>query len=586
MEEKEEKDITEQAPPKQKTGSNDVPTAQVVGPDPSTPQKETNADITSRIKNLDDSALADFYIDTDILDPLVKEGYDIANRVHTMPEFYHNSMLTFPSFTQEYVRKLYDVDQQQEAAKQLEADIREYLEWYPEAINNVQRIDELLAEDARNRRNPEEDQNALDNRNVNGGGGNISGGNGGAGYSPYSGSPYQSLNPSPYTYTPYTYTPYTYTPYTYSTDWDNIYQRQSYTYDDNYDYSRLKNTYTYENPFDYDYNRNINTNDNNRRNYDTSVARQSLTDPNSYLKNRDWNTNSNSYDPYSSSRTPYSLANLNPATLTPYSNSNLPNSSTFSALDNSLNGINGDGTDANGGGKSGDLNGLDGKSSLLSVLESGSKKIASGLLSGKGSNTNALTGKFGFNGDNVFGQKSYATTSVAGAGLAMGIAGLAGGLYLNAKNKYYIFTPEDWEETDEEVKNAIIWCFKEAGMTDEEMDDFVTHSYRIKTSELDEHIKKLEKVINNDEQIATDFVNTYHFSIFDEDNHVDPYLLFVIMVIDGKYINDEVNFYNILNPYLDDENDIDFLYSGIDSNEYLYEEEDALQEITNDLVTE
>lgn len=215
---------------------------------------------------------------------------------------------------------------------------------------------------------------------------------------------------------------------------------------------------------------------------------------------------------------------------------------------------NGDGTD---GGKIKGGSSLDGKSSLLNALQRGTSKLASRL-----SPTGGLAG-----------QKSFASASLAGAGLALGAAGIAGGLLLAGKSGYYTFTPEDWEETEDQVKANIEENFKRFGMTDEEFEAFKVSTYRIKSSELNGHIKKVEKAFSISEGIVDEFINQYHYSIFDEDDEVDKYLLFLTMAIDGMNTTDEVNIYNILNPYFEDEDDVDFIYTGIILDEYLYDEE-------------
>ena len=240
-----------------------------------------------------------------------------------------------------------------------------------------------------------------------------------------------------------------------------------------------------------------------------------------------------------------------------------PTLSTLSALDSDDNGggIGGvGGNGSNGGDGTGKIKGgtsLDGKSSLLSALQRGTTKLASRL-----SPTGGLAG-----------QKSLASASLAGAGLAMGAAGIAGGLLLAGKAGYYTFTPEDWEETEEEVKASLEDNFKKHGMTDEEFEAFKVSTYRIKSSELNGHIKKVEKAFSVSEEIVDEIINQYHYSIFDEDDEVDKYLLFLTMAIDGMNTTDEVNIYNILNPYFEDDDDVDFIYTGIILDEYLYDEE-------------
>ena len=225
------------------------------------------------------------------------------------------------------------------------------------------------------------------------------------------------------------------------------------------------------------------------------------------------------------------------------------------------------------GGKSGSSHSVDSSSSnssrptssLLGVMEKGNSKVVPGITPGTG----------------LTGQRSFATRALTGAGLLVGAAGLAGGIYLATKNGYYVFTPEDWEDTDEDVQNAILQNFREAGMSEADIGEFTNSTYRIKTGELNEHVKKVEKAFDINPEIVDEFVNMYHFSIFDENNSVDHYLLFLVMAIDGMNKSDSVNFYNILNPLFEDE-DIDFIYSGIDLSEYLYDDDDDVEDVVEE----
>ena len=174
------------------------------------------------------------------------------------------------------------------------------------------------------------------------------------------------------------------------------------------------------------------------------------------------------------------------------------------------------------------------------------------------------------------GQKNFAAKSLAGTGIALGIAGITGGLFL-AKGRYYTFTPEDWEETEPEIQSAIIDDFKAAGMSEEEIEEFKISTFKIEMKELNEHIKKVEKAFAANELVAEEFASQYGFTVFDEDGDVDKYLLFIIMGIDGRNPNADVNFYNIVNPYLE-EDDINFIYTGINLSDYLYDAEGEEEE--------
>ena len=174
------------------------------------------------------------------------------------------------------------------------------------------------------------------------------------------------------------------------------------------------------------------------------------------------------------------------------------------------------------------------------------------------------------------GQKNLALGALTGAGLALGAAGIAGGLYL-AKGGYYTFTPEDWDATDPIIQQAIINDFLEAGMDQNAIEDFKNSTFRIKSSELNEHIKKVEKAYKVDPSIDQQFVDLYHYTVIDASGEVDEYLLFITMGIDGMNADPKYNFYNILNPYFE-EDDIDFIYTGINLADYLYDNEEYEEE--------
>ncbi|MBQ3306805.1 MAG: hypothetical protein IJG68_01270 [Bacilli bacterium] len=472
---------------------------------------------TSKSETATDTAgsLLDFNLDTSKLNPLIEEGYRIADRIHTMDEFYRLSLETFPEFTRDYVRNLYQTSNQQEAALQLEKDLREYLDWYSEAVKNIQDVDNTLADqvndDIGNMANeldsggvPVDSSTPVDaaapySSSPVGSYSPSSSGGGGGGISPYSPASYGGYNPSSYStssYQPISYTPSSYTTSTYSTS----------------TYSTSRNSTG-----------------------NTSSIGRSLTDP-----TRSFGS-SNSYG--------------------------------------STGGYSGGGTQEipttiNGGTSQDNLKPLeeDSKSSLLSSLEDGVKKTAARL-------TPTLKNPLWATGQTAFGQKSSANAALAGAGLAMGLAGIAGGIYAESKNGYYIFTPDDWNETEEEVQEAIKWCFKKSGMDDTEIGEFTSSSYKIKADDINTHAKKLKKALEINEKVSDEFIDTYRFTVFDEDNEVDKYLLFVVMSIDGRYANNEVNFYDIINPYFEDDDDIDFLYSGIDYLEYQIDDLDSISEL-------
>ena len=62
----------------------------------------------------------------------------------------------------------------------------------------------------------------------------------------------------------------------------------------------------------------------------------------------------------------------------------------------------------------------------------------------------------------------------------------------------------------------------------------------------------------------------YKFDLFDDNDNLLKYMLFIAMIIDGSNKVDETNIYNIINPSLE-EQEIDFIYSGLVMEEYIYD---------------
>ena len=206
-----------------------------------------------------------------------------------------------------------------------------------------------------------------------------------------------------------------------------------------------------------------------------------------------------------------------------------------------------------------DLTG-DNDESITNLLNKGTSRLSSGV-----SPATVSSG--------VSAEKGVNTTALAGAGIALGLAGVGGGLYLSSRNSYYTFTPEDWDNTDTETQNVIIEDFKNAGLTDLDIEEFKTLSFKVPSSVINDSIKKIKKAYSADESVVDNFFEMYHFSIFDYDDDIDPYLLFIVMIIDGENDHEEVNLYNIINPFIDDD-DVDFVYSGVKLREYSYIDDD------------
>ena len=109
-------------------------------------------------------------------------------------------------------------------------------------------------------------------------------------------------------------------------------------------------------------------------------------------------------------------------------------------------------------------------------------------------------------------------------------------------------------------------------MNEERIELFKNATFKIEASEFDPHIKKVEKAYEQNVDFAKDFKEMYNYSLFDENDELNKYLLFIAMIIDGSNTTDETNIYNIINPSLE-EGEIDFIYSGLIMEEYIYEDD-------------
>ena len=198
-----------------------------------------------------------------------------------------------------------------------------------------------------------------------------------------------------------------------------------------------------------------------------------------------------------------------------------------------------------------------GGSGILDILGKGTSKLATSVSPGSENETSS-------------GSKAGL---LAGAGLAMGgaVAAAAGYVIANKKH-FYTFTPDDWEDLDKITQQSILEDFIVAGFNDAEIETFKNSTFKILASELDEHIKKVKEAYDNNENLEVELKEMYNFSVFDDSDKVVKYLVFVMMLIDGKNSIDTFNLYNILNPSLSDSEDADFIYAGINMEEYIFDE--------------
>ena len=207
--------------------------------------------------------------------------------------------------------------------------------------------------------------------------------------------------------------------------------------------------------------------------------------------------------------------------------------------------------------------------------KNGKRGLSANLSDALKRSSNLLTGGLVPTGGK--GSSNSKTGGLLAGGLGLSAAAIAGGLILNSKMKFIYFKPVDFERQDEETQNAIIADLAEAGLTETELLEFKNATFKILTSELTPHVKKAEQAYDNNENFDNEVKEMYGFHLYTEDEKLDKYLLFVAMIIDGANTTDETNIYNIINPSLDEE-ELDFIYSGINMREYMVTDEDIDEE--------
>ncbi|MBQ3307921.1 MAG: hypothetical protein IJG68_07010 [Bacilli bacterium] len=183
--------------------------------------------------------------------------------------------------------------------------------------------------------------------------------------------------------------------------------------------------------------------------------------------------------------------------------------------------------------------------------------------------------------------KAVMAGGAAAAGVGIAGAAIGGGLLVGGKKKYYIFAPEDFEKLDEDLQKQIIEDLKSARFSNERIEVFKNATFKISASELDAHIKKVEKAYDANADFRKEFKEMYKFDLFDDNDNLIKYMLFIALIIDGSNKTDETNIYNIINPSLEQE-EVDFVYSGLIMEEYIYDndlEEDELESDEDEDVT-
>lgn len=163
---------------------------------------------------------------------------------------------------------------------------------------------------------------------------------------------------------------------------------------------------------------------------------------------------------------------------------------------------------------------------------------------------------------------------IAAAGLGAGGALTGGGIALSKKLHYIKFTPDNWLALPEETQATIEQLMKEVGFDEEELETFKNSCFKIRADELKNHTKKIEQTSKNSTDSEEELIGQYKYSIINETGKADNYLTFITMIIDGKNSADQYNMYNILNQHLEGSDDSDFVYMGINMEDYIDEEDD------------
>ena len=171
---------------------------------------------------------------------------------------------------------------------------------------------------------------------------------------------------------------------------------------------------------------------------------------------------------------------------------------------------------------------------------------------------------------------------IAAASVAASGAGVGGGLLATKKLSVTRFTPEDWNALGVDYQASIEKIMNEVGFSNEEIETFKHSYFKIATADLKEHIKKLDKVISYNPTIDDEFLKLYNFSMIDNQGKVNEYLLFITMIIDGRNTIDNYNMYSVINQSLEDADDVDFFYTGIDMEDYYDDDAEEDVDILND----
>jgi len=193
---------------------------------------------------------------------------------------------------------------------------------------------------------------------------------------------------------------------------------------------------------------------------------------------------------------------------------------------------------------------------ILDAIEKGASRLARGISPYSG-NVGATKGM------NKATAGIIAAASVAAGGVAAG-----GGVLVSKKLNMIHFTPADWAALGPDYQSIIETHMRKVGFSTDDVETFKTSNFKIPLSELREHTKKIEKALDSNPTCDDELLKLYNFSMIDDQNKVIDYLLFITMIIDGRNTIDEYNMYNVINQSLDDVDEADFLYNGIDMEDY------------------
>lgn len=210
---------------------------------------------------------------------------------------------------------------------------------------------------------------------------------------------------------------------------------------------------------------------------------------------------------------------------------------------------------------------------ILDAIEKGASRIARGI--------SPYSGNIGGTGHmNKATAGIIAAASVAAGGVTAG-----GGLLVSKKLNVVHFGPEDWDALGADYQTIIEALMRKVGFSSDDFETFKLSHFKIYGSELRTHARKIEQALDSNPTCDDELLKLYNYSMFDDNNKVIDYLLFITMIIDGRNTVDEYNMYNVINQSIERVDDADFLYSGIAMEDYFDDSEDLDIKIVNDPIT-